>query len=535
MDKEKLIKHHFWILLTLAVLLLPVVMGSVMMGVAEATAAKAKEVEKQQTELKNATGKAKGETYVTALEEQKAELEGSKGKVWEENYKKQEGLIEWPRQLAHLNKLYFGDPIPDEDINTFRKSEVYLSEFTSLAELIKPTELNGGWQQVMSNVKWGEKTPSNEEVWLALEDICIQREILRCIDDVNKLLSRFEKVSSPEVKEELKRDLKPAADETVCRFESPYWRLDLAIGRPTAGRPVDRRLVKGGAGEFVVRGQMKNKSQHRLNVGRIDFLVSLFDPKENRGQPSLLSVEGDYLSVEGMGQATPDAPKPPPAPAKPAEGDELPGIDLSNNVPTKTDSVITFRDKMLYASVRTGEAKPNIFSVEQKLDPRYVPVKRVDRIALGYNSHRTADKPLLLCPMSEDAKKNLPAAPEAAPAGGAPAPNAAASTSADLTPNKINRARYIKVSREVRRMPIGLVLIVDQAHVQDVLRAFANSRLRFQTTQFHCMRYRGGSTSAPAAGQSATEDPNANLVEMSLYGLASIYEKFPPKGEVAKQ
>ena len=40
-------------------------------------------------------------------------------------------------------------------------------------------------------------------------------------------------------------------------------------------------------------------------------------------------------------------------------------------------------------------------------------------------------------------------------------------------------------------MPIGMVLIVDQAHVQDVLTSFARSRLRFQITQVEWKRYRG--------------------------------------------
>lgn len=175
-----------------------------------------------------------------------------------------------------------------------------------------------------------------------------------------------------------------------------------------------------------------------------------------------------------------------------------------------------------------------------------------------------------------------------------------ASTSASST---IPRLRYIHKTEQVRRMPIGVTLVVDQAHIQDVERAFANSRLRFQNSQFHWQRFRGtlggpedspgsypggpplpgapgsprgeddgrrsgrglpssgGSSdggpsrggppgfvrppggldrSAPPPGvpafggvlsneQMPIDDGTANLVELSVYGIASIYERFPPK------
>jgi hypothetical protein len=54
-----------------------------------------------------------------------------------------------------------------------------------------------------------------------------------------------------------------------------------------------------------------------------------------------------------------------------------------------------------------------------------------------------------------------------------------------------NHARYLDVSPNVRRMPVGIVLVVDQAYLQDVLLAYANSPLRFQITQVHWKRFHG--------------------------------------------
>jgi len=62
--QEKLIKHHFWIVLALAVVLLPVVAGSVVTGVADATDKKAKEIDNRKNALN--ISKPKGLNYVVS-------------------------------------------------------------------------------------------------------------------------------------------------------------------------------------------------------------------------------------------------------------------------------------------------------------------------------------------------------------------------------------------------------------------------------------------------------------------------------------
>lgn len=481
MDKEKLIKHHFWILLVLALILLPVTLGGVWMGVAEATTKAAQNVASKTSALNG--HKPQGENYVATLEEQRKKLDDSKSTVWKVNAVPQGSLIKWPKALQNLDRLYFGDPLTEDDRNTFKKSDVYESEFDDLASLVKPTELAGGsWRQVMQFVKFGAKFPTSEDCWLALEDLCIQREMLMCVRDVNQLLAKFWD-ETKDADKELKEHFQPVSGETVHRFVSPYWKLDLAVSPAASGK----------GNEVNVRGRLTNKSHRRLNVGRIDFLVSL-----SEGRPSVLPVEGQFVGY---------------------------------------NQFIDFQDKRLPA----GSGKPTILAIEQKLDARFVPVKRIERIAMGYHSHRTADKPLVIGTVSEEEKKKSGAPAENAdPAAAA----AAAAPAVDKTLSNINRLRYITVTKQVRRMPIGVVLIVDQAHTQDVLRAFANSRLHFQTTQVHLTRNRGSSPGAAmptgipsafagGAAQSSGEESNTNLVEVSVYGLASIYEKYPPKAEGA--
>jgi len=244
---------------------------------------------------------------------------------------------------------------------------------------------------------------------------------------------------------------------------------------------------------------------------------------------------------------------------------------------------------------------------------------------LSYPSHRYAQQPLQMTKFSQKEVEAAaaggagglpggPGLPGAAPggppvgiAGGGPdAPGGpgGAVVNTNWTQNGLPRMRYLHMTEQVRRMPIGVVLVVDQMHVQDVVRAFANSRLRFQNTQFHWQRFhgslgfenqmagagvpgggepgmdrrrgmdddrmgRGGAPSGPAGvslggrsppgggglmpppggfpggapggppggppggmlwnQQQPFEEGTGNLVELSVYGIASIYERFPPK------
>jgi hypothetical protein len=63
-----------------------------------------------------------------------------------------------------------------------------------------------------------------------------------------------------------------------------------------------------------------------------------------------------------------------------------------------------------------------------------------------------------------------------------------------------NKRRYLEVTPQVRRMPVAIVVVVDQAYMQDVLLAFANSPLQFQITQVTWKRFRDSLTSTGTSG-----------------------------------
>jgi hypothetical protein len=249
--------------------------------------------------------------------------------------------------------------------------------------------------------------------------------------------------------------------------------------------------------------------------------------------------------------------------------------------------------KRTYDTAPVNLAEP--FEVEQVLVWELAPVRRIDRLELAYQSHRTVSTDLKarddlkkLDPDTTEAPAATPgthpgtpvgAPPVGAPPerGGLPLPGQTGgrgSTPADVTRiNKIPRARYLHVKEQARHLPIAMRLIVDQAYIHEVLAAVANSRLRIQTTQVTMQqaggvtRQAGGSSGSatgtgttpagrlpapggegakkrppmpmptpgreeatPKAGEATAQvQDTARLVELSIYGIATLYERFPPR------
>ena len=174
-----------------------------------------------------------------------------------------------------------------------------------------------------------------------------------------------------------------------------------------------------------------------------------------------------------------------------------------------------------------GKTVSEIVKVEQVFDAQTVPVRRIEAMALNFTDSRYAAMGNLLPPPSPPFAKLDPAAASgssgsttpSAPAGegggtsltGPTGPPPAllrvvAVDSAWAAPLRLRFARavvpsrasstptsgaYVEITPQVRRMPVGIVVIVDQAYMQDVLLAFANSSLRFQITQVTWQRFRG--------------------------------------------
>jgi hypothetical protein len=628
MDTQSLKKHHFWILLTLAVVLVPVILGGAFFGVRGAVAKREEALKQKKQKLTSAS--PKGQNYITELDSQKSDLDGRRRDVWQRAYEAQAaqgGLFRWPEELRKYDEAYFGDPVPDPDREKFRNVNVYYGElYEPLKDIIAPTFFtNRTWYGVLRYVPDWKNPPTNEEIWLALEDVAVQREILRDIHSVNQMLAEFLPLPNPadyepgpeiapenraqekkKLEAELKaeqakvtkelRDYFKAGDRAaVGRFLSPYWQLDLAVDKlNTAGARAD---------DLEVKYRLKNVSPKRQDISSIDFKLFLNRPRESGNDPfATLNVQSQFLASQAV---------------------------LPSSKPYETVAI---------KSKGGTEPTMKIYKVEQKLRRKDVPVKEVERLELGYVGHRFANRALVATAFSqkemETAQADAP--PAGAPPGGPPpgppggrgdmggGPGGMSGRAdPNFTPMGVPRLRYLDRTDQVRRMPVGVTLVVDQAHVQDVLRAFANSRLRFQGTQFHWQRYHGGydptepdetgatgldptqpgSLNPPGGGpaggfrrglpggggdmgggenrrgppigsgfgggqpprgggfgrgfgpgfergrgglpgtlppgslsgqgygviQTTSEEGGSNLVELSIYGLVSLYERFPPK------
>jgi hypothetical protein len=543
-NKEVLKKHHFWILTGLVPLLVLVAVILITSGVGSAIDKKRDEVDKTAKDL---AGKSspKSNPLLAKMEDQKKVLEDKRGGLWRENWERQIGidpetgkqdpgrnLLRWPNSpklaafnytpdyLKDPNQLRFGDPIvrstadakgelKKEDpvlsgvYNEFKKREVYLAEYsnanprhlvagTGMADTVAPTRFLRGWDQTLRYVTipetgdktgWGEVDPKSDQLWLALEDIWVQRAMLEAVRQVNKDVGRFDRIPR---RDDNGNEL---PDDPLRRsFQSRLWKVDLDVTQ----RESDRR--------WVVTGRLRNLSD-RLQLlgsqvsGRPSPMRLVLRLSPN-APPWEFEVEGTFVA----GGAT--------YPVPPTQRHVLPpGV-----VPTE------------------------IMRVEQPFDGATVPVRRIDRLVLGYKDSRHASVPLK-GPADIETDGVFPLykrqAAEAADGGGTSTgggsmesmmggvmsqqmamgnrPGGAAGgrggvvregggTAAAVLDG--NKSRYVELTPQVRRMPVAISLITDQAYIQDVLLAYANSPLRFQITQVHWQRFRGslGTPAGTSAG-----------------------------------
>lgn len=548
-DKEQLIKHRFWIGVGALVPLVLVCLFILWSDAAGAVEEKTKAIEEIKTKL-NDIKDPPNDDWLAALKKREAAVAVKETEIWGTAWKRQEAdFTTWPAPTGRgysvdLTKLYWGDEIPPDDRDLYKQEGVYNSQVEQLPDVVLPVDetgrgavqFKGGPDKVIHSVPaWADPTPTSEELWLAQEDVWVQRELLRIVRRANDSVAELRNVSGT------------PAGRKGGTFENAEWRLELGFGR-AGGKP-------------IFTGQIRNLTKRLQPLG-VHFTVRV---KEALGSDL---VEED-LFVEGT----------PLAPGKSAD---------INPLPDKKKQMQNVRDPA------------GIESVVQAYDWRTAAVKRIDRLALGYLSDEEHGAPLVpddkaFKPAGGGEKGGAGGKPNLgadAPKGGLPGMTAGAGTggtsggsSGNKTPiNGLERNRYLKVIHpQVRRLPLGLVLIVDPGHIQDVLAAVANSNMRIQITQVQWQHYRaqdlkpkgdnkpgpgpkreprpgpaaggrpgagamplpgagvpgpaggmpgmGPGASGPAGKAEAAEEPT-NVVELAVYGIASLYGRYPSKAEV---
>ena len=574
MDKENFIKYHFWYMLGLLVPLIFLVLIMLWTGTAGAISEQQKKIDEKKKALEGVVkSEARNQKWVDMLDKRLKLVTDQESKNWKQAWEPQANFMTWPPALAEkLKDAYFGDPIDTRLRADYTKEEQYASQIDPIIDLVQPVSstgdgvvqcASGNWNSFLQTADWtSNPTPSTEEIWLAQEDLWVQRELLRIVREANDSVATFKKLEGAPPVDKSKNEI----DHQI--FVNPTWRIDL--------------VLSGEVPKFHLHSSIINTSSQRQVLG-INFIVGFRGTKAT----DTLFLDGEPL---GPGQTI--------------ERDQQLGGQLELSPPEGLDNL------------------------KQVFDWRTAPVKRLDRIGLGYHGQRSSPRGVKSSAVFKgEAKGGAPGGSGGGqPArrssrGGERAEGGSSDSGSNATASGLQRDRYIEETPYVRRMPIGIVLIVDQTNIQDVLTAVANSSLRVQITQWDWVRFHGNikppvpesvaqaqeqdnapvprpvarpvaqpvaTPTAPTAplvtapklggggfgslGQApgapppppppppvatrvnrplppaargargaaarmnraaAMEEQELELIELSVYGIASLYERYPPKSSVA--
>lgn len=425
------------------------------------------------------------------------------------------------------------------------------------------------WQAVLRHVSdtgWDSsgRKPTPQELWLALEDIWVQRELLEVIARTNAALTKFESEFTFWKYDPLKRT-----------FKSRLWELDLEVmndpDTPEAKQAAaEKRPVKFDPSKAkFLKATLRNPSDRLQLLGARKVLrlkVWLDNPTDL--QPTHFGeakVEEYVLGGELVpGRGTLDVPldKERPDPKDPKRR-IAGGHRITDNINW-----------------------PRIARVEQILDEISVPVKLIQSVELGVTDHRR-QAATLVAPKLKGLPEDPPAGDATSGTGGAagaplpggrggggdgleggrPGPGGpgaatgAVAGGAKRGPKEAvllgNKLRYLEVTDQVRRMPVAISVVLDESFRQDLLVQFANSPIRFHSTQVGWQRFRGtlpatatapprggaggaggvglggdgmegspGGVSGPSSA-AVTAQANAGLITLAIYGVVSLYNEMP--------
>jgi hypothetical protein len=589
-DKEFLKKHSFWIGLgCFAALWLVAILTVKVAGSDE----KKKAWDNARSSLDNAgKGGIKTRAFQEPWKKHGKEFSDIKDGVWKEAWELQKGMYTWPPNMP-VRLLYPDDPwgsdVNEELNNLTRFREVYQRQFTGLEEDWRqntPIEFLGGFPAVFPQQEWNPgstkaEAPTREEAWLAQENFWVRREMLDTVKSAQDSIARFKEEPAD------KKDTLPKEVKARKVFTSPYWRLQLDLVENPERR--NRLMVSSASRITNLTTRTMTLSDPRNTrpggvQGGIRFRLTQLDSKGTLGSGNaILDVTGEPL---------------------------LPGKDTDLKKNYGVDAIDLSRP----------------FVIDELFSWEFSPIRRIDALDLPHHSHRTITaglKPSPIYKVLEPEVKEGDAIPGNMPPGVIP-PGGMAPTGKPMLPpgagpgrgeggdsgagpgvpvgdftrvHRIDRSRYMHVTPQCRHLPLAWKVIVEQAHIHDLLTAIVNSRLRVQITQVQIRHATEGiqsatsvnpegppgsgtapgpigSRSAPpgglhttgegalsrgglglnTGGASAVKPPPRDrdipprpisgeagglpstgseatpaLVELTVYGVASLYERFPAK------
>jgi hypothetical protein len=443
----------------------------------------------------------------------------------------------------------------------------------------------GGYDNVMRPIDFPDRTPDAEECWIAQEDFWVKRELLYVVRDALSMAARLDPVADASDKKEepAAKGAKPAADaKDKPAAEAP----DKKAEAPAKdAKYLGRQVFRNASWEVTLLFDKDEQGKQRISPNSRIKNVHVSHREQTLGNPAVpidgaffrLSQGEAYVIFNFQGEKVPwdkerplgfDKGFPLSSAINPTQPVELEQIFDRGDTPIASVDEI----RIPYVSARNANrplvaAPPKRFGKTEAAAATATPTGGAG--ALGGGPPGMTTMPTTT-PAGTGA--GLPAGGFGMQTGGMGAMGGqggatatGAQPSTDRTANiGLDRARYLFVTDQSRHLPLALTVTVDQSHLHEMLVAMANSKLRFQTTQVEFRRQSTGAGaaapagfpppggtgaavgdmpltpsapppgfappgfrrpgSAPAAMTTPTLE-NPNLVEVTIYGVASLYER----------
>ena len=538
LDKEMLLKHHFWLLLPLALLF---IMLAGLMAYSDVTDTTEQHTKDSQKGLDSLSGYAKDKPQpkqrIVKLQEVTGALDKSKTDLWKEAWEmqKEAGIFTWPSGLrwpaeagfdektGMLKDQPFGaslDGIAYNEVRDKFSRPAYWEEFKALADSMAPIQfrtaansLNSapGWVNVLNPVGtesgWGDTNAYSEEMWLAMEDMWLKRHILRAIRRINDKAAQFSRGT----------DVEDPKIGPIGVFSNKVWDLSLWVEDPKGAR--------------LLRGKLVNKTpflQPMSANNEMKFLV-WFTPQRADEHPEDFRKRAFEYIVQGTG---------------------VPGVSKDGKTPKDDKTKLPINEYSIPVlntpgkshSIPLGLYGEKIALVEQVFDSRTTPVKWVDEIAVPFLSDRQAGIQLKMAAFSDKVSEKegniltplvVPGAPTVAIAvdPAASGPDAPLPPTQIIDPRKpmwtahnILRTRYFEANEQIRRIPVKVRLTVEQGYGLNILKEIVDSektKVPFQITQTEMNRVLDDFV--PTSPMQASSDPSRPL---DIGGDEADYDTF---------
>ncbi len=620
-DKDALLKQKFWILLGVFALLWLICVSLVVVN----AGGPVDEVKKNFDAAKSAVDKfphPKNDSFLPPWQKYGETFTKHKNEVWkiawngdpvkegeplpngQQPWRGQGGMYDWPSDQDHpLNNvlLYPDSPFETRLREWYRTRDAYGKEFAALRDNLQsdpqtkgwppsgplgPVVFKGGYETVMKPIDFDSinRTPDAEECWIAQEDFWVKRELLTVVSDAMLMAARLDPVADapakevPPAKEAKDKEDAPAAkeDKPASKEDTPAAKDKAEVPAKDAkdskylGRP---QVFRNASWEVTLLFDKDDAGKLRISPDSRIKNIHVSHREQTLGNPAV-PIDGAFFRLR--------------------QGDSNPRTFYFQGEKVPWDKERTLGADRVFSLTSIDPKRP--VELEQVFDRGNTPIASIDEIRIPYVSARNANRTLVAAKPERFGKKEAAAAPATATTpgggvigmpggsaslGGAPPPGmfspgpggsgaaggqggstTGAQPSTDRTANiSIDRDRYLFVTDQSRHLPLALTLTVDQSHLNEILVALANSRLRFQTTQVEFRRQpsvagatstTGGgfplpggsgaaqgdntrpSTFAPpgtlvpggtAAAMATPTFENPNLVELTIYGVASLYER----------